>query len=180
MRLRLVAGAVLLLSVLFCGVSLAAQKAEGGEVRIGYINIQKIVLESRVGKESKAVFEKDVEAMRAKLGAKEKEVAATEADLKASVARAKPEERKAREDALASQIKELRRLRQDLESELKKKDTELTSKILKEVFEITRKIGAEKKYTMILQANPQIVYMDKATDITDEVIARYDSQYKKK
>ena len=64
-----------------------------------------------------------------------------------------------------------------MEDELKKKDAELTSKILKDVFGITKKMGEEKRYTLIMQAGPQVIYIDKTIDITDEVMKRYDEQY---
>ena len=62
-----------------------------------------------------------------------------------------------------------------MKDELKKKDNELTSKILKDVLDITKKVGGEKGYSLILQASQQIVYIDQAIDITDEVLKRYDS-----
>jgi outer membrane protein len=142
---------------------------------IAFINLPKIITESKAGKEAKASFTKDMESKRATLIEKENAVKVIEDDLKASV-KAKPEVRKAKEDAFANEVKELGRLKQDMESELKKMDTELASKLVKDIFEIARKIGEDRGYTAILQASPQTVYISKASDITDEVIKIYDTR----
>ena len=62
-----------------------------------------------------------------------------------------------------------------LKEELKKRDGELTAGILKDVLAITKKVGDERGYSLIMQASQQIVYIDNSIDITDEVMKRYDS-----
>ncbi len=172
MKLKMMIFAVVLAVFFYCAAAFAA---DGGKGTIGVINIQKILIESKSGKEAKAVFDKELEAKRAVLASKEKGAIAIENELKANGAKMKADIRKIKEDKLASEIKDLKRSEQDMKDELQKRDNELTSKVLKEVLEITKKIGDEKGYTLILQASQQIVYIDSAIDITDEVLKRYDS-----
>ena len=87
----------------------------------------------------------------------------------------KADARKVKEAKLADEIKDLRRIKQDMEDDLKKKDNELTSAILKDVLEITKKVGAEHGFSLVLQAGPQVVYADSSLDITDEVLKKYDA-----
>ena len=168
---------VLFTTMLFLCSAAQAAKESQSDTKIGLINIQKVLAESKAGKEAKAVFEKELEGRRATLQAKEKEVRAMETELRTGAAKLKSDVKKSKEENLAAETKELRRLGQDMEDELKKKDAELTSKILKDVFGITRKMGEEKRYTLIMQAGPQVIYIDKTIDITDEVMKRYDEQY---
>lgn len=172
MKRKVMMFAAALCAVFFCGSVFAAGEAGS---KIGIVNLQKILVESKAGKGAKAAFEKELEAKRAVFVSKEKSARAAEEDLKAGGAKLSAEARSAKESKLAEDVKELRRFSQDMEEELKKKDTDLTSAIMKEVFLITQKIGDEGKYSIILQASPQVMYLDKATDITDEVIRRYDS-----
>jgi outer membrane protein len=104
-------------------------------------------------------------------------VQAIAADLNAKNVKLKPEDLAAKRDAYDKGVKELKRLKTDLEDDLKKTDSTVTAKVVKGVYEIARKMGEEKQLTMIIQGNPQIIYLDKTADITDEVIKRYDSQY---
>ena len=160
-----------------CYINAFAAKEAQPEGKIGLLNIQKVLAESKAGKEAKAVFEKELEGKRATLQAKEKDVRDMDTELRTGAAKLKSDVKKSKEEKLAAEMKELRRLGQDMEDELKKKDAELTSKILKDVFGITKKMGEEKRYTLIMQAGPQVIYIDKTTDITDEVMKRYDEQY---
>jgi Skp family chaperone for outer membrane proteins len=66
-------------------------------------------------------------------------------------------------------------MKQDMEDELRKRDNELTSKILRDVLDIVKKVGDERGYSLVMQLSPQIVYANKSDDITDEVLKRYDS-----
>lgn len=172
MKLK-VAVAGVVIAVAFYGA--AAFAADSGKGTVGVINIQKIIVESKSGKEAKAVFEKDLETKRAALLVKEKSARAIEDDLKANGAKMKADARKMKEDKLADGIKELRRMEQDVKEDLKKKDSELTSKILKDVLEIAKKVGVESGYSLILQVNQQMVYVGNSIDITNEVLKRYDS-----
>lgn len=171
MKLKVIVAVIALALAFSCTSAFAADTGD----RIGLINIQKILVESKAGKEAKAVFEREVESKRSVLSNKEKSTRAIEEDLKATGAKLKADARKIKEDKLADEIKELRRMSQDMQEELKKKDTELTSKILKDIMDITRKVGEERGYSMVMQISPQIVYATKGNDITDEVLKRYDS-----
>ncbi|MCX5679890.1 MAG: OmpH family outer membrane protein [Candidatus Omnitrophica bacterium] len=173
MKLKVVVAGVVMALVFYCAAAFAAGVTKGS---VGVINIQKILVESKSGKEAKAVFEKELEAKRVMFNAKEQGARTIENDLKSNGAKMDADARKAKESKLAEEIKGLRQMEQDIKEELKKKDGELTSGILKEVLEITKKVGAEREYSMVLQTSQQIVYLDNSIDITDEVLKRYDSR----
>ena len=171
MKLKVIVVGVVMALAFYCTAAFAA---DGDYSKVGLINIQKILVESKSGKEAKAVYQKDLEAKRAALASKENTARALESELKSDSKKLKAADRKKKEDQLAVEIKELRRVEQDMKDELKKKDSELTSKILTDVLEITKKIGDERGYSIILQGGPQVVYMGKGVDITDEVLKKYD------
>lgn len=170
MKFRTLIVAVVVAIAFYCASAFAADASS-----VGVINIQKIMMESKSGKEAKAAFEKELESKRAMLLSKEKGARAIEDDLKANGAKMTADARKSKEAKLAEEIKELRRVKQDMEDELKKKDNELTSGILKNVLALAQKVASERGYSLVLQAGPQIAYMSSAIDITGEVLKRYDS-----
>ena len=172
MKFKVIVAGLVMALAFYCAAAFAADGAKG---TVGIINIQKILIESKSGKEAKAAFDKELEAKRAVLSAKEKVAIAIENDLKTNGAKMTADARKVKEGKLADEIKELRRVEQDTKDELKKKDNDLTSAILKDVLEITKKVGDERGYSLIMQASQQIVYIDNSIDITDEVLKRYDS-----
>lgn len=151
--------------------------AEGPAAKVGIINIQRVLSESKAGKAAKSDFDKETLRKQMILQYKENDIRQLEDELKTKGQTFTPEARKDKEDSLAQEVKKFQRLKQDFEEELKKKDVELASKVFQEIIDLTKKVGEENHYAIIYQAGPQIVYNDKSADITDEVLKRYDSQY---
>ncbi len=85
-----------------------------------------------------------------------------------------PAVRKEKTERLTQEVKELRRLRSDLEEELKKKDAELTRQLLKEIREVVQEYLKKQKFTVILEKR-SVVASDDAIDITDKIIKLYDT-----
>lgn len=162
-------------SLVFFGTA-AAQGAANS--KIGIVNLQKVLMESKSGRDAIENYKKEVESKQAMLKSKEDAVKKLDEQFRSSAAKMKPAERKAKEESLASEIKELNRLRQDLGDELKKRDADLTAQIMTDVISIVRRIGQEGRYTVIFQASNNVVYLDNAADITDEVVKIYDGQKK--
>ena len=60
---------------------------------------------------------------------------------------------------------------------MKKKDAELTRKLIGEVREIVTALSKKENYTLILEKSA-VVTSDNAVDITDKIIQLYDGQKK--
>ena len=146
-------------------------------IKLGIIDTARIMRESKAAKNAQAIFMKDREAKRDILAAKEKEVRLLDEELKSPDATSSPEERTAKNDKLAKEVKELSRLKSDLEEELKKKDVELTQKLIGELRGIVTTFYKKENYTLILEKNA-VVASDDAIDITDKIIQLYDGQKK--
>ena len=143
------------------------------DMKIAVIDTQKIMRESKAAEKARAVFLKDLKSKRDILNAKQKEVKEMEEELRADGKDMTPPVRKEKSESLAKELKELKRLRSDLEEELKKKDMELRRKILQEVLEIIKEYRKKEKYTIVLEKK-SIVDSDDAIDITDKIIRLYD------
>ena len=148
--------------------------AFGEKVKIGLIDAQKIMRESKAAKRAQAVFIKDREAKMAILMGRQEEVRSLEEELKREGGNMSPSVRKEKTEQLARQIKELRRLRSDLDEELKKKNIELKQKILQEIREIVEEFLKKEKYTVILEKR-WVVAADETIDITGKIIRLYDA-----
>ena len=62
----------------------------------------------------------------------------------------------------------------DSQAEVKKKESELTNDILKELREVIEKIGHEEDYALILEhAEGLVLYSKKDNSITEKVIKKY-------
>ena len=153
------------------------ETAYAAKVKIGLIDIQKIMRESKAAKNARDIFLKDREAKRALLREKQEKARIVQEELKVRGREMSVSDRKQKTDKLEREIKELRRLRSDLEEELKKKDEGLARKLLKEIREVVQKFLKKQKYTVILEKK-SVAAADDAIDITEQIIKLYDSQKK--
>ena len=153
----------------------AAFAADNKTVKIGIIDLQKILRESKAAKKAQAIYKKDLESKRALLSAGEKEIQQLEKDLKENGKALSVEARKEKEENLTKQIKEFKRLAADMNEELKSKNTELTRKLLAEIGGVVQTLLKKEQYTVIMQSD-KVVAFDGAVDITEKVIKIYDAE----
>jgi outer membrane protein len=150
-----------------------AMAAAPGPVRIGIVDTQKIMRDSKAAKEARDSFLKERGAKQAIFAGQEKEVLKLQDELKNMDAKAPADARKAKAEKLGQEIKELKRLKDDIEEELKRKEVELTSKILRDVHRLVVDYRKKEGLTVVLQKSAVIDY-DSAVDITDRIIKIYD------
>jgi len=143
------------------------------DVKIGVIDTQKIMRESKAARNARATFLKDVEAKRNTLNEKQKEVQTLQEEIKSKGKDMAESVRKEKNEKLSQEIKEFNRLKSDFEEELKKKDAELTQKLLKEIQDIVTEYRKKEKYAIIHDKQTLVSY-DEAIDITDKIIKLYD------
>ncbi len=158
-----------------------ASRAGAGEIKLGFVDLQRALNECDAGKGARDRFLGEMEAKQARLR-KEKEALDSkreEFDKKAMVLREK--ERQTMEQQLEDQGLAFKRKYEDYQKELKRMDSEYTGSILKDLETIIGTVGSEGGYTVIFEMqNSGIVYGDPAADLTEEVIRRYNSSGGKK
>jgi outer membrane protein len=144
-----------------------------GPPRIGVIDTQKIMKESKAAKEARDAFLKERKAKQAAFVGQEREVLKLQEEVKSLDAKTPPDVRRAKTDKLNHEAKELKRFKDDIEEELKRKEVELTTKIVQDVRRILVDFRKKEGLTVILDKSAVVVY-DDAVDITDRIIKIYD------
>jgi outer membrane protein len=77
-------------------------------------------------------------------------------------------------------VRDARRLVDDLQNTLQKKEEGILAKVLHDVSGLVQKIGKDKGYGIVLERQrSSILYASADADITDEIIRAYDDEYKK-
>ncbi len=92
-----------------------------------------------------------------------------------------PEARKEKEETIDRKIRDLRRLAEDLEKELARKEQGVTQKLLQEISGVVERYGKEKTYLVIFEKRGAgVIYGDAEADVTEEIIKLYDQEKAKK
>jgi outer membrane protein len=164
---------VFVFALMFCMsvVSLAAEPA----LKIGIVDINKIMKDSKAAKNAQAIFKKDLDAKKATLKSKSDKVAALDKELKNLEQKSSAWNEK--RDKLAKEFKEMKVMENQMNQELRNKDLDLTKKIVADVQQIMNKLVKSENYSIILDKKA-VMAVKEGFDITDKVIKIYDSQSK--
>jgi len=146
-----------------CAVSHAADK-------VGYINLQRLVNESTMGKAARAEIQKMRKQREEIVSNKLWEVNNLKSLLTEKGAAMDPVEKRSKIEKLRSAYKEYQRLLADAKEDILREDRELVAIILKKADGVLKRVAKKRKYTIILKDPKAIGYLDPSVDITDEVL----------
>ena len=165
----------LVIATLALSVSFASAQER---MKIGYIDVQRVIAESQSGKRAKDRFQAQVKKAEADVQKERQDLERLKSDLDKKGPLLKEEERRSMEADLQKRSVILQRTMNDYQQDLRQKESEIMSEILKEVEQIVNEVGKAEKFTLIFERS-QIIYSDQGIDITGKVIETYNSRVKK-
>jgi outer membrane protein len=173
----LAAGA-LALGVLAGGASAqtAPVTATGG--KIGVIEVQKIVQESAIGKESLARVQKLQQAKQEDLAKRQKELRDMEQKIQdQGKALSEDAMEKLQKDYQAKAL-DLKRFQDDAQRELEESQRKELGELEKRIMPVITEVAREQGYALVFNKfNSGLLFADdKAVDLTDAVITKFNSQ----
>lgn len=147
-------------------------------IRIGFVDIQRVIGESQAGKRAKDRFQAQIKKAEADVIKERQDLERLRADLDKKGPLLKDEERRNMEADFQKRSVNLQRTMGDYQQDLRQKENEMMAEILKELEGVVNDLGKSEKFTVILERS-QILYSDQGTDITTKVIEAYNSRTKK-
>lgn len=158
---------------LFALLSVKGSFAADAE-KIGHVDLRTALNESDSGKKAMADLDSIVKTKQAALDEKAKSIEKLKGELEKQASVLSPEAKRTKEEEIERIMRDFQRFAQDSQAEVQKKQNEITTVIVKELREITEKIGREEGYSMVLEnVGGLILYSKKELDITDKVVKRY-------
>lgn len=149
------------------------------ELKVGYVDIQKALAESRAGSAAKKEYEVEVKQAQGELDKKKESFQAKRAAFDKQKASLSEEAGAQKQEELLQLEKDLKRNFQDLESKLRRRNAQIIGDLVKELRKAVAVVGEERGYTVILErSSDAVLYVDAQHDITAEVVKAYDAQTK--
>jgi len=144
--------------------------------KIGYIDLQAVVRDSKAGKAAKVSFENEFKTKRDIIEQKTRALENMKQDFIKNSSVMNESTRNSKANQIDKQEKDLNRTREDFREALQKKDLELTQKILKDIEGIIIRIGKQDGFTMIFERTEAgIIFGEPSADITNKVVQAYNS-----
>lgn len=149
-----------------------------GTPKIGYVDLQRALNESEAGKRAKEEFKVQVDKLQASLKKQKDEIDGLKDQLEKKSLVMKEDERSNLEEDYRKKLRDFERNYKDSQTDLQKKDNELTGAIIKDLQEIIRDYGEREGYTLILEnTSSAVLYGSKSADLTDAIMQEYNSRH---
>ena len=148
--------------------------AYAADIKIGVIDTQRIMAESKAGIATRTLFSKEVQENNSRLQTKQKELQALQEELNTKGKEMDAVALAEKQEKYSKAYKELTRMKNDMTQDLEARDNELSQKILKAIGDIVVQYSQNEKYTLILEKSSLVSY-DSVVDITDKIIQLYDA-----
>ena len=163
---------VIIVAVIFSGAAVAA------ELKLGYVNLQKALNECLAGKEAVLELEAETKKRQEQIDVKQEDLKKLneEIEKKKTVWSADMQEQKQKE--LQSRMQEFQRFYLQSNDDLKRREQEKKTVIIKELLEIAKPLAKEKGYTFLFELQG-LIYGPPEADLTNDLIKAYDVEYKK-
>lgn len=167
--------------LVFCLVSMMPHSVtRAAEVKLGYIDTVKIFANFKETVEAEEVYKKEVEGWKKRAEEMEAELAQLRENIQSQslmLSEEKLNEKKAEFDLKARDYQKYMKDIFGETGEAAKRNQELTEPIVEKINAVIAKMAEAEGYTIVFDSSQgNIVYADKAIDITEKVIAELESQ----
>lgn len=142
--------------------------------KIGFINLQEIMQNSNAGKKAAEDFKKFYEKETQEIKSSEKELKKMKDELEKQSSIMTKNSQKEKETIYQKKLRDYQLLVNDTNEELKKRDQEMTQKLMPGIMKIVRTISEKEKFTLVIDvATMPIPYYDKENDFSKKVIEEF-------
>jgi len=161
--------------VFMVAVTVFPLSAVGADRKIGVVDLQRCLTESIEGKRVFQDLKTKKDGMQRKLDERQEELLKLKDELEKQSMMLSMDAKEDKEKEFERKRRDFKYFYDDLSSEMKKAEAEARAKMLKELEKVVVDIGEKGLYLMVFERRSGgIMYIDKAIDITVEVIKAYD------
>jgi outer membrane protein len=182
MRKAVAAASVVLAAVLggsmLPGAPAGAQApAAAPAQKIGFIDIQRVLVRSAAGVAAREQLEKEKAAMQREMDAKRQELDKLRDELEKKGSLMSADARRDKEDSLERKRRDAARLADDFQRELVRKEQQLLVRVQQDLAGVIERIGKQRGYYLIVERRGAgVLYHSPEADLTDEIIRAYDQE----
>jgi len=158
------------------GVSqMSAIPAAAADLKVGVMNVQKVLTSCSAGKAAKAKFDERMKELQAKFKLEEEELTAMQKDIEKKSTAWSEETKQEKIREFQRRRREAQAKAEDARFEMKGLQEKELAPILKTLEEVVGKYGESNAYTMILDSKSGVVYFPASIDITDKLVVELDA-----
>ena len=155
--------------------------ARSEEFKVGFVDAQKVLDESELGKQVRDSLNDYVKSRQKIVDIEEQDLKKLEEDLSKQGAILSPDAKQEREEQLQRKYMEYQKKVGELQKEIQQRRTDKLEEFNKNLEKIVKVLGEKEGYSMILNnpASNTIIYSKPSLDLTDRLIQEIDKNQSK-
>lgn len=161
---------VVTVCVFALSLALASSTFAAGELKLGSVDVQKILDQSDAGKEAKGILDTKARKAVMEMASREEELKQLKTELEKQDVLLAEMERKSKETIYVQRFQEYQQFVEKAKQYIQEEKTELTKRIVGDIIKIIQDYGRKKGYFVIVVKNDGMLYLDDKVDLTDEIL----------
>jgi outer membrane protein len=154
-----------------------APAAAASTVKIGYVDVQRVLARSAAGVAAREQLEREKATMQKEMDNKRVELEKLREELEKKGPLMAADARRDKQDQFDRKRRDAARLADDFQKELEKKEQGLLTKVLQDVQGVVDKVGKQRGLHMVVERQRAgVIFASPEADLTDEVIRAYDQE----
>ncbi len=149
------------------------------DVKIGVMNVQKIITLCDAGKKAKVKFEARMKDLQGKFKKEQDELVSLQKEIEKKSSAWSEEKKTEKGREFQKLRRELQAKNEDANFELKQLQEKELQPILKTLEDVVGKYGKKNGYTAIFDVKAGVIYFDKAIDVSDSLVKDLNAAMKK-
>lgn len=156
-------------------VMMAASFAQA-QAKIGFVDMQKAIQTTAVGKKAKDELEKEFNKKKKELEKKEADLKKMGEDLEKKKSVLSEEALGKKQAEFQEEMLKYRDVVGKSQVEIQKKERDLTSPILEKMKKVISKVAKDGGYSLVLENSQMVLYADQGADLTDAVVKAFEKE----
>jgi len=152
----------------------AAQGAMAAELKLGVMNVQKIIVGCKAGKAAKERFDVKMKDLQSTFTDEEADLKKLQAEIKKKSSAWSEEKKAEKVREFQKSGRELQAKTEDARFEMKQLQDKELEPILKALEKVVETYGKDQGYTMILDSKNGVIFFDKTIDLSDSIVKLLD------
>jgi outer membrane protein len=159
----------------------SGSRAADSPVKVAFVDIQAVIAQSKEGLAARNKVAAEAAEKQKEISAKEAEIKQMDAELQKQSPVLSDAAKKEREEEIRRRLRDLKRLTEDFNRDLAKREAELVNDLLRDVTAVIRDYGKEKGYSLIVEKGQGgVIYGSDPADLTKDILERYNTRSSKK
>jgi outer membrane protein len=164
-----------IVSFVFAGMmaAVAAVPAQAQQLKIGYVNSQRILAETPAFADVRATLEREFTPLRAEIDSLEARLGRADEEFRAQAGTLTEAARTQRQQALQQQLAQYQQRGQAIQAQLQQREQQLVAPVMERIRGIMEEVRRAGNYSFIMDPPEGVVVaVDPALDVTNDVIRR--------